>query len=281
MGAICGCSSYQDSESFLKQFFSSSCFESLTTTAMDSILFYRIRGGTDIIYKINLEITEESFGYIINDILTKNYHGVKPIIQIIQTKTDASPELIQAFLAKIYPFIDINNSVNCMLFKLLMSAFTLKQSTPFSQSISYFFQILKCINLSNKDSDMTIKIIPYPQFCDSMIYYLSVVLSGFTKIFLEILNEDNCDEIVRMDIGNQFNELFSRERVCQYYSEKIIQNFVKTIENVKHYTTLEAYCVTQGDLESICKDNPQLINYLQLRQHFIRFSQEKKHIQLK
>lgn len=270
---MCGCNSFQDSESFLKQFFSSSCFLSLTTSALDSILFFRIRGGTDIIYKINLEVTEEAFACISNDIATKTYHGAKNV-QIIPSKTDASNELVQAFFAKVYPFIDINNSVNCILFKLLMCAFTLKTSISTSQNITYFFQILRCVNLSNKDADMTIKTIPYPQFCESMLYYLSVVLSGFTKIVFETLDENNSDEIVRMDLDKHLKEIFSRDMVSQYYSEKIIPHFMKAIENLKHFTTLEAYFVTSDDMELICKHNPQLINYLQLREHYIEFAYE-------
>lgn len=268
MGACCIRSI--DSETFIKEMLSSFCLQKLTIADINSILFSRIRGGNDIIGRTNLEITEESYSDIVNDITDRKYLKNK---KNVSKGPDHHFEILKEFLKNLFVLFNINNSVNCLIYKLIMCPILLKPEDEFEGKAKFLYNSIKYVDFSNKDHDCTISEIPYPQFCNTFSTYLAMILSGFTKILLECLDENNSDEIMRDEIKQNLKTLFDAETVKDYYSFLTV-SLIKQIVNVEN-SSLENCTVNEASFISLCKEHPEILNYIALREEYIKFAKKK------
>lgn len=274
MGTACACSRYMDPESFIKEVFSSSCLVNLTSSDIDNILFIRIKGGNDLIGRTNLEITEEMYAEIAQDIYDKRYYKSKKDKQI-ERGNDRLHDICSGFIKNFYQFININNSVNCLIFKLLMNPFTLKEKTAFDEKVKHFYNTIKCANFFDSESDLTQKEIKYKDFCNTFATYLAIVLSGYTKLIFSLLDENNCDEETLRVYKINMEKYFKSGTIKEYYSY-ITQKLREKIEKSKTATNIDRDIVSLDDFIYFCQQEPFVLNYFKLRENYLQFAEEKE-----
>lgn len=273
MGTACACSRYLDPESFIKEIFSTSCLINLTSQDIDNILFIRIKGGNDLIGRTNLEITEEMYAEIAQDIYDKRYYKSKKDKQI-EKGNDMFHDICMGFIKNFYPLININNSINCLIFKLLMNPFVLKEKTAFDVKVKHFYNTIKCVNFIDSESDLTQKEIKYKDFCNTFATYLAIILSGYTKLIFSLLDENNCDELTKREFKVNMEKYFHSDTIKEYYSH-ITKKLRDKIEKSKTSTNIDEDTVSLDDFIYFCQQESFVLNYFKLRENYLQFAEKK------
>lgn len=272
MGAACNCSHYIDSETFIKEMFSTTFLINITASDIDNILFNRIKGGNDFVGKTNLEITEEAYTQIASDIYESRYLQAKRGNETIKGN-DTYKEFTKNFFRSFFPFINMNNNVNCLIFRLLMCPFIIKKEAPFEQNALYLFNAIRCVSFTGKDWDFTEKSMKYVDFCDTFATYLAMILSGYSKLISSLLNENNCDELMMNELNVNLTKYFDPDILKEYYTV-ITKKLRKKIEDANN-NNIENYSVNGDDFLYFCKEEPYVLNYFELRANFIKFAKDK------
>jgi hypothetical protein len=140
----------------------------------------------------------------------------------------------------------------------------------FDEKCKILFECIKnssCFE-NNLNNDLTYKI-----FYETFSVYLIIILSGFTKILNECLNENNSDEILRESFIYNLKNLFNPKFIKEYY-EKLI-NYITNRIKKKENEDFDNEIVNYEDFKFLCEKNPQIIDYFILRSDFIRFAENK------
>ena len=267
-------------EEFLRKVFSSSILITLTKEDINNLLLKHIKGGNDLTNKKNLEINDYTYSKIVDDIISFNYLELSNDKLRKKKEEDfEDKKIIKSFLEGLFPFINYNNSTNCLIFKLLMCPFTLKDTMLIEERVKILFECIKCVNYSNKDVNLLDKDMTYNRFCETFSVYLAIILSGFTKVLKESLNEKD-DEFNYLKDGfiENLKIWFNPENIKDYYM-KIINDLVEKIENSKNFNSLDNSMVNFELFKDLCEKNPQIIDYFKLRDDFIEFASNKKNDQ--
>ena len=272
MGAACNCSHYIDSETFIKEMFSTTFLKNITASDLDNILFNRIKGGNDFVGKTNLEITEETYSQIASDIYELRYLQAKKGHENIKGNATYK-EFTKNFFKNFFPFINMNNNVNCLTFRLLMCPFTIKEDAPFEQNAHYLFNAVRCVSFLGKDWDLTERSMKYVDFCDTFATYLAIILSGYSKLISSLLNENNSDELMMNELNTNLTKYFDPDTIKEYYTV-VTKKLRKKIEDANN-NNIEKYSVNADDFLYFCKEESYILNYFELRAHFLKFAKEK------
>ena len=257
----------KESESYLRTIFSTSSLETLTKEDIDNLLFKYIKEEN----QKNIKLENDVYLKIVNDIISKEYLKLSKDNnrRIIDAKFQEQ-NIIKNFLEKLFPLFNYYNYNNRLFFKLLMCPFILKSTMIFDEKCKILFECIKnssCFE-NNLNNDLTYKI-----FYETFSVYLIIILSGFTKILNECLNENNSDEILRESFIYNLKNLFNPKFIKEYY-EKLI-NYITNRIKKKENEDFDNEIVNFEDFKFLCEKNPQIIDYFILRSDFIRFAENK------
>lgn len=261
-------------EEFLRKVFSSSILITITKEDINNLLLKHIKGGNDLTNKKNLEINNYTYSKIVDDIISFKY------LELSNNKLRKKKEedfedkkIIKSFLEGLFPFINYNNSTNCLIFKLLMCPFILKSTMLFDEKCEILYEYIKCVNFNEKDVNLLNEDIKYTSFCETFKNYLEIILSGYTKVLSESLDSDNYEKL-----KEQFNEnlinLFNPKNIIEYYT-KIIEDLNDAKDSKKDENS-ENEKVNLFSFKQLCEKNPQIIDYFNLRDDFIKFAINKR-----
>ena len=279
MGGAC-CGGSLTPEEYLREVFSTKCLITLTKQDIDNLLFKHIHGGNDLKNKSNLKIDNETYLEIVDDIIHLKYlKSQKDKYREALGKDFKDQNVVKNFLEGIFPLFNFNETTNCLIFKLLMCPFTLKDTMLVEEREKILFECIKCVNYSNKEVNLLEKDMTYNRFCETFSVYLAIILSGFTKVLKESLNEKDTEQNFLKDgFVENLKNWFNPENIKNYYM-KIINDLVKQIENSKDFNSLDNSMVTFELFKDLCEKNPQIIDYFKLRDDFIQFSINKRNDQ--
>ena len=255
------------SESYLRKVFSTSCLLILTNEDIDNLLFKYIKEKN----KKNVKLENDVYINIINDIISKEYLKLsKNNNRRIINEEFQDQNIIKNFLENLFPLFNYSNYNNGLFFKLIMSPFILKPTMIFDEKCKLLFEFIKDSNNFNNSSnnDLTYKI-----FYETFSVYLIIILSGFTKILNECLNKNNSDEILRDSFIYSLKNLFNPKNIKEYY-EKLINDLTNRIKKNENEDFVNEN-VNYEDFKFLCEKNPQIIDYFNLRNDFVRFVENK------
>ena len=153
-----------------------------------------------------------------------------------------------------------------------MCPFILKSTMLFDEKCEILYEYIKCVNFNEKDVNLN-EDIKYNSFCETFKNYLEIILSGYTKVLSETLDSDNYEKL-----KEQFNEnlinLFNPKNIIEYYT-KIIDD-LNDVKDSKKDENSENEKVNLFSFKQLCEKNPQIIDYFNLRDDFIKFAINKR-----
>ena len=225
-GACCGIS--LTPEEYLREVFSTKCLITLTKKDIDNLLFKHIHGGNDLVNKTNLKIDNETYIEIVDDIIHLKYLKThKDNYREALGKDFNDQNVVKNFLEGIFPLFNFNETTNCLIFKLLMCPFTLKDTMLIEEREKILFECIKCVNYSNKDVNLLDKDMTYNRFCETFSVYLAIILSKFTKVLKESLNEKDTEQKLLKYGFVEDLRVWYKCRKIKSYTIMIINNSVK------------------------------------------------------
>lgn len=276
MGNFCTCAGNVDSEDLVYKVLNEPCFSNLTREDLENLLFIRLKGEPDYVNRTNLKITKEVFNEIAKDIYNMQYTSRrKKEDRSKVTSRFSDKKLAENFTKDLYNFLEINNSMNSLIFKLIMIPFILKEKDHFEDKVNTFYDYLSRANFSYKQQySLTKPDMKYPQFAENFFIYLSIVLSGFTKLIMEKINLSQYNELLLNDFQENINNYFKPENMREYYSH-LIKEWVKDLEEKENFTDLNSTSITKEDFYEFCENNKFIVDYFALRKNFRQFVDKK------
>jgi hypothetical protein len=277
MGAQC-CNNMNDSEEFIKDILSDSCLLNLTKTDINHLLYEHIHGGNDLVSVVNLEISEEVYNNIVEDIFKMYYLYYRRKKTKTYKKESSHKDIVKKFLEGLYTYLNVNNSTNCLIFKLIMTPFILNEKIDNEHKIDIFYENLKNVCFSKKITNYSAPF-KYERFCETFNVYLAIILSGFTKIIYENITNEK-DEFIKNDMNINLTYLFTGENIRIFY-KKLAKELIKDLENSSGIEKIENCVVTRENFQRFCKKKIFLLNYFELRKRFITFITENENLMQK
>ena len=275
MGLAC-CTGINDPETYLKEVFTTSCLLNLKQIDIDNLLFEHIHGENDIINKTNLEINSLVYSEIVKDILDCKY--LKNSNDREKLGNDfRDQDIVRKFLLNLFPLFNYNPTTNCLIFKLIMCPFILNDDLISNEKkCEILYEKIKLINYSDKDENLLEPDMSYNRFCEAFSVYLAIVLSGFTKVLSDVLNEKNNkdEELLREGFIENLNTIFNPDNIRDYY-KIIINDLIIRLEHSKDFINLDQAKVNYQDFKFLCEKKP-IVDYFKLRENFINFSKNKR-----
>lgn len=279
MGSICGCTTIKNSEQYLRLLIETTCLQNINDKSLENSLIYHIKRSTDDYNQLRLEINEELYQMITKDIIDSKFTSKETKHSFTSPHIPVS--IVKKFLEKIYDIINFNNKANVILFKLVFSPITMKDSGKEDDDTDeakakQLFYLLKSIHLKDWDDiDLSLDAIPFNQFCDSLLFYITSVISGYSKKLYEALTELQTEPLIRYDLLDNLQDYFEIKLFNSYF-KRILGKFIKQLLLTKREENIDEYNVTYDDFELIINDNPQLIHYFKLREDFLLFAKKSK-----
>lgn len=273
MGSICGCTTVKNSEAYIKLIIETTCLQQVNNRNLETNLIYHMKRSNENYGKPKYEINPDLYQLIIKDIIEGKFIG-KERKHFHNLSVKAT--IVKKFLEKIYELINFSINAHFFIFKLVMTPITLKDLDKDDEGkTKHLFQLLKSINLKDCDVDMSLDTIPFNQFCDSLLFYITTVISGYSKKLYETLTELEMEPMIRYDLLENLQEYFEMKLFNSYF-KLIMGNFMKQLLLTRKEERLDDYNVTYDDFKSIIDDNPQLIHYFQLREDYLLFARKSK-----
>ena len=271
MGTDC-CNQMTDSEDLIKEILSDACLINLTKFDINHLLFQHIHGGNDLVNFMNLEISEEIYQNIAEDIFNMNYINYRRKKIGVYKKKSLHRNIVEKFIYGLFPYFNVNNLTNCLIFKLIMMPFVFNENTSIENKIDLFYENLKNASFSKKITNFNT--FYYERFCENFNVYLAIILSGFTKIIYENFNDEK-QELIKNDMNTNLTYLFTNENIRIFY-KKLTKDLIKDLENSVGFEKIENCNVTKEIFTNFCKKKNFLLNYFELRKRFINFITENE-----
>jgi hypothetical protein len=266
MGTDC-CNQMTDSEDLIKEILSDACLINLTKFDINHLLYQHIHGGNDLVNFLNLEISEEIYQNIADDIFNMNYINYRRKKIGVYKKKSLHRNIVEKFIYGLFPYFNVNNLTNCLIFKLIMMPFVFNENTSIENKIDLFYENLKNASFSKKITNFNT--FYYERFCENFNVYLAIILSGFTKIIYENFNDEK-QELIKNDMNTNLTYLFTNENIRIFY-KKLTKDLIKDLENSVGFEKIENCNVTKEIFTNFCKKKIFLLNYFELRKRFINF----------
>lgn len=294
MGESCSCNRFTrllssgEPEKFIQEVLDTETLRSLTQQDISTILFNRIKGGNENLPKANSEISEINYSKIAEDILNES---TRKNNNINKKQIDNNREILEGFLKGLFPLINVNNSRNAIIFKMIMFPFTAekedittdnsndnerkdekegqKENQKEKINAQYLLHLFKCVNFNNDKIDIKTKEVKYTILCNSFTIYLSMILVGFTKIIYSCLNENNSEEKLRKDMKDHIEKYFKKEYIIKFYGE-ISKELLEKFEDQTEIQ-LDEYIIEEDSFVQLCHNKPFILNYFDLRKEYINF----------
>ena len=271
MGIHC-CNNVKDSEDLITEILSDSCLINLTKNDINYLLYEHIHGGNDLVNLMNLEISEEVYQNIADDIFNMRYINYRRKKIKVYKKESLHKNIVEKFIHGLFPYFNVNNSTNCLIFKLIMTPFIFNEKTSNENKIDLFYENLKNVSFSKKLTNFNT--FNYERFCETFNVFLAIILSGFTKIIYENFNNEK-EEFIKNDMNTNLTYLFTDENIRIFY-KKLTKDLIKDLENSVDFDKIENSIVTKEVFSKFCKKKIFLLNYFELRKKFINFITENE-----
>lgn len=265
------CFSVTNSETYIFKLLNAKCFLNFNRLDLEQMMVNHLKGEPDYVNKSNLELTKDIYhDKIAKDIYNIRYNDYRK--ESVSLKGEEfDHKAVEGFVFGLWGFIDINNTVNSLIFKLIMLPIILKKNDNFNDNVDVFYDYLKRVNFSSKNMPLIKEDMTYGQFSDTFSLYLAIVLSGWTKLIMDNLkNSENSDEMLMNDFQESLNVYFIPENINRYYSY-LTCNMVKDLESRPGYSGLSNSKITRDDFKDLCEEFPCIVNYFELRENFREF----------
>lgn len=289
----CGCengvSLGLEPEELIKEVLDTYTLNNLTQGDISRILFNRIKGGNESLIRINLEISEKNYALIASDLLNKDDFNKKDPSKKSQ---DNHPEIFAKFIKGLYPLLNINNSRNSVIFKLIMFPFTLEKEPEqknekkeeYEKKIKeirennakYLLHLFKYANFNNEQIDKDNNSIKYISLCNAFTIYLSMILVGFTKILYSCIDNKEENEQFKIEMESHLKRFFNKDYIINFY-KKISASLYCDFEE-QNEITLEQYLIQEDQFVDFCNNNLYLFHYFELRKKFIDYVKTEEEV---
>lgn len=276
------CFSTQDSEVYIYDLLSSPAFYNLEKDDIDRILVTQLKGEPDYNNRANLKIKQDDFNNIANDIIETKYQQYRKVSVELKGKEFKDKDAVQEFTKGLYKFIDINNNVNSLIFKLIMIPFILREKGKvsdkireehFYKNVDTFYEYIEKVSFSDKNMSLIKHEMNYEQFSETFLLYLAIVLSGWTKLIMESSTIDKESDLYK-DFEESLNFYFTPENIKKYYSN-LTKDLIRDLQSKPEYVELNSSIVEKEDFKIFCEDNEFILDYFELRKNFREFIEKE------
>ena len=281
MGQSCDCCSINNSEEYIKLVFS--CLDSLDCDTFDNVIKRKTNVHDQILKSGIFKISQKEFVNTMESVIQQKLSNVNN-----KYKKHLKLFFSEKFFEKFLSGNEQINKTNGYVFKMLMCPFVLKEKYSDEKKAEYFFDIIKFIkisetittkktgnlnyNLSHQNENNVNKHpIPYKTFCEVIQLYLFSVLSGYSKRMLSIMKTFKENTGLINDLKDNLSERFTKNLIMKYYN-KIMEKYINATQNAENNDNVNQLEITKKEFIKIVEQNKQLLNYFQLREHFLGFT---------
>ena len=281
MGQSCDCFSISDSEEYIKLVFSS--LDILDGDTFDNMIKRETNVNDQILRSGIFRISQKEFVNTMELVTQQKSANVNN-----KYKKHLKSFFSEKFFEEFLNGNEQINKTNGYIFKMLMCPFVLKEKDSDKKKAEYFFDIIRFIKISEpmttkktknsnynfshqNENNVNKHPIPYKTFCEVIHFYLFSVLSGYSKRMLSVMKKFKESSGLIEDLKDNLKDRFTKNLIMKYYN-KIMEKYINETQNAENDDNVNQLEITKEEFIKIVEHNKQLLNYFQLRKHFLGFA---------